>query len=78
MDELTESRPQEHLDELITYLKGLGATEVITDEYLASHEMKELIKVCNHYQLQIILIFHSTEIHASTTWSKLCWRKEHY
>lgn len=51
MDELTESRPQEHLDELMTYLKGLGATEVITEEYLASHEMKELIKRYTHPQL---------------------------
>jgi len=36
------SRP--NLDQLVTRLKSMGATHVVTDEYLRSPEMKEIIK----------------------------------
>lgn len=32
-------------DDIVKYLKDLGATEVVSEEFLASHKMKELLKV---------------------------------
>ena len=38
-----------NLDELTSFLKDLGATEVITEEYLASREMRKLLTVSLKY-----------------------------
>ena len=36
---------QEEQDKLTDYLLGLGATEVVTEEFAASHRMKEMMQV---------------------------------
>ena len=39
------SMPRPNLDELKTYLIGLGATEVVTEEFCGSHKMASLVEV---------------------------------
>ena len=36
-----------NLDEMKNYLMGLGATEVVTEEFCGSHEMSALVAVIN-------------------------------
>ncbi len=38
---------QAEQDKLTDYLLGLGATEVVTEEFTASHRMKEMMQVSN-------------------------------
>lgn len=42
------------LEELKMYLQGLGANEVITEEFLTSYHMKELLKV---YKEHVICLY---------------------
>ena len=43
MSHSLSSRP--NLDELVSDMKALGATEVVTEEFAASHKMKQLMTV---------------------------------
>lgn len=48
-------RPESTDFDVVKYLKDIGATEVVTEEYLHSHQMKELMKVCASLSLALYL-----------------------
>ena len=52
-----------NLSELVSEMKGYGASEVVTEQFAASHNMKDLMTVCAVYIVFIVSMGTCSDIH---------------
>ena len=60
-----------NLDELVSQMKALGASEVVTEEFAASHKMKDLVAVRSYSNIvhHILYLFATiVVIRTVSTW----------
>ena len=75
---LSHCRPG--VEDLVRYMKTLGAAEVITEEFAASHRMRDLLTVSNlHALIDVLPLWGSKnnqqicESQVTKIWCKVLW-----